>query len=571
VADTAPIVQFAGANQNIPTNAPQVQQLPAQYQTALDTVGLKKALAQALLARGMQQRTGQTIETGGGAPNRYVRPALTQNLSDLASTLVGSKMIGESQQDLFRVMQKYQADRAQKVQEYMGGVGNPTVPGPAPTAQSFPVGPSGAPSVSGNDVYGNPPLEGTASSAAPTAQGPQAASPPSVGDSWMSMGQRMQADPDATVRALGEKYMQFGSAMHQNEQNNARALKEAAYNRAAAAAEPGSVLASTGGPQGFDPSALRLPAQHAAGPVDPNNPNGPVYTGVQGQIYDPMTGQVNTPEPGTGKLATTEGLPADLQKKLLSGQIDEYQANRKFAMDSFPETILAGKMARTAHLLNMLYDSGMLDKASGALAVPRAELDMYEHLLGGTKLSPSTTYVQLAQSLASSMGLDAKDSSGLKGKLSEDQMKYIQQITGGHVDLTLPAMRTLATNVEAAGNQIVNNHNQFMQNFNGHARSIRGLPGESNFDSFIVTPDKLPAVSLHPSVGALTPPKGARPAEVVNQATNPAPTANAPKARNLNTYQWLNEFMRLNPGATQEDALREAQKAGKVAPAPGRQ
>jgi hypothetical protein len=87
--------------------------LPAEFQGQLNQALLRQALAQALLQRGMQVPEGQTIQTGAGAPNRYVKPSPFQYLASIANLGAGASGLGQAQSDIMGTMQRFQGAQQQ--------------------------------------------------------------------------------------------------------------------------------------------------------------------------------------------------------------------------------------------------------------------------------------------------------------------------------------------------------------------------------------------------------------------------------------------------------------------------
>jgi hypothetical protein len=107
--------------------------LPADVQGQLNQAMLRQALAQAMLQRGMQMPEGQTIATGAGAPNRYVKPSAFQYLASLANTAAGASGIGKSQSDITGIMQQFQqAQQQETAQNQATALAHNQIPGASP-------------------------------------------------------------------------------------------------------------------------------------------------------------------------------------------------------------------------------------------------------------------------------------------------------------------------------------------------------------------------------------------------------------------------------------------------------
>jgi hypothetical protein len=91
-----------------PTSSAPLMGVPAEYQADLSKAMLKKALAQALLQKGMEQPQGQQLQGANGVPGLYVKSSPLQFLSGMASTLAGAKALGSANTDLTTISARMQ-------------------------------------------------------------------------------------------------------------------------------------------------------------------------------------------------------------------------------------------------------------------------------------------------------------------------------------------------------------------------------------------------------------------------------------------------------------------------------
>ena len=409
MADTLPPLQF-GTTQNMPTNAGQVTQLPAQYQTAIDASMMRRALAQALLARGMQQRTGQTIETGGGAPNRYIRPSITQNLSDLASTVLGGMQLKQSQSELTGAMQNYQ----QGLHKELATVADTTAAGSPST------GPDG----------GTPPNVAPGGSALV----PQAKSDIDLGSAdakarWKAALLSPYPVVQQQAKDLYDRYVDLArqEGILKNEQAIA-GFKEAATN-----ATVESKVAAAKGSGGMDSGQLQPPP-----PLEGGKPPSSVVG-----VTDPGTGFTPNRNPSTGAVSLEAGLEPKLAQELQTKQLTALNDSYADMNKNWGNVRGQATMGAVADAFVNLVRSGKVN--TGALATERAEVDQFAPLVGHA-VAPGTTYTQIARELALKFLGAAKGDSGFATRMSTQEAGWLKDVNGSNLDLQSPALLAIGEN-----------------------------------------------------------------------------------------------------------------------------
>ena len=445
----------------MPTNAAQVQQLPSQYQLPLDAAMMKRALAQALLSRGQQQPQGQTIVTGAGAPNVYVKPNITQNLSDLAATLVGAKALGSSMKEMGQVMQGYQQHRQEEVDSLLNGAG----PSEAPQSQRY-----------------------------------------------IQAGTAGMSSNDATVRAQAGEWLKVGAELHKNEQDHVSAQQIAGFTHGAGAAEGPSVIAAAQAPSGMDASRLKPPTAVPVGAsTDPNNPQAPVGTGVPGQTLSPQTGLVSTTAPGTGAVSTAEGLPAKIQQRVVQAQADELLATHKDLSGMWPQMQDVAHNGAVAGAAATLLRSA--DPKTGAFALDRAKLMQIGQMFGyGPDVTLSPT--QLLHELSLGFLGAAKTDAGFAGRLTDSDLKILRNSSGSDLELQRPVLLRIAENYKAYSDQQVRNFNSRLGEAAQRA-SRTGIMDPTAFSDKLIQPKNIAPVGTDVSGGI--PPASAPAASVLPQ------------------------------------------------------
>lgn len=434
------------ANENLPTNAPQVQQLPPDTQYGLDTAMLHRAIAQAMMQKGMQPLEGQTVVTGAGAPNHYVKPAITQQLASLANTGLGAAGMGQSMQEMLRAMQGYQG----RVNQTEGNA-------------------SGA--LSGSQPTGQP-------SATLGGAAPQPAAPLS-----QQLTAAYQAKINSGIPAMiteAQKLIPAIVEARNNENNIAKDKAVAAYGAGASVAQPGGLV------EGANASGVGGAPLQA-----PGAPQTSMNNGVLTQVM-PHTGQIAAVSENPLSTAMTKKVQ-DTNMGIITDRLKDAQAGQEDALAS-------GNLAATARALKELVGRAQL----GPQALERAELQRWGGMLG-FPIPEGTTYSQLAHSMAMSLVSTAKAHAGLQGRISTPEWQKLLSSTGTDLDITAPALSQLTQNAEMQGNMGVANHNRRMTLFANHAKS-NGLSPDI-FNAYQVTPDMIAPVGTGESfMGQNTPP-----------------------------------------------------------------
>ncbi len=418
----------------MPTNAAQVQQLPAGTQYGIDQAMMKKALAQALIAKGSQQPQGQTIQTGGGAPNRYVAPSITQHLSDMASMYVGANALSGSMRDMANVMQSYQA--------------------------------------ANNDVE-----QRAAAALDGSADGARNAY--TIRANSMIPAQQEKA----------EKMYPYIAALTTNERDTNAKMVEAARGMSA---EPNSVVAAATAAGGPNPTLINQnPPPHPAGPVDPNNPDTGSYTGQTGNpIVSPVSGQVVGTKAGSGEpIGMGEGLPAKQKLALQQTDSDVLTSNLKQAPEMYADAMKAAYAAKVA----AAYKYCVQRANTGALVTEKTDVQQLSSLLG-VPVSPKTSFTQLGRSLGMTIQGMTRETGGFGGRVANQEQQIINQASGSNLGLQTPVLQNIADIMENYGVTKRAVHNGQMADFSNHALH-HGLT-VNPFTPYIITDDKIPPVPI---------------------------------------------------------------------------
>jgi hypothetical protein len=416
--------------QTLPTQAGQVTQLPPGVQYGIDQSMLQRALAQAMLQRGMQTPEGQTIVTGAGAPNRYVRPNIMQNLAQVANTAAGVRMLGGANKSLADIMREYQGQVNAAQQGAAGTLGGGAAQ-PTPQGQAPAVG-SGMTSTQALASY-----------------------------------QQMKSSGIPAVMAEADKLLPLIGELRKNEASIAAENARTAFGAGAAVAQPQGLVAGANA-SGIGGGGLQAPGA----------PQTSMVNGV-------LTAQ----EPHTGKIQAVAENPLStaMTKKVQDTQMSIIGKRVEDAEKAQQDAIGAGNLAATGRALREIIPKAAL----GPQAMERAELQRWSGLLGFT-LPESTTYTQLAHQLALGFLGAAKATSGFQGRLSTQEASWLREASGQNLDITNPALMTMAHNAEMYGLTSVANHNRKMQQFGAHAAANK-VPGA--FDGLSVTPEMISPIS----------------------------------------------------------------------------
>jgi len=423
------------AAQNIPTNQQQVTQLPADVQFGLDQAALQRALAQALLQRGMQVPEGQTIQTGGGAPNHYVKPSAFQYLASLANTAAGASGLGASNANLRDIMQKYQGQQ------------------------------NAAQSAAAQTLGGGPTLQNASiPQGQPTGQAPQSPIPTGLtSDQALASYKQMKASGIPATMAEADKLLPLIGELRNRETANAAENARSVYGEGAKVATPAGLVANANN-TGLAGGNLQAPGES--------------QTRMQNGVLERLNPRTNVWEP-----VAENPLSTMMTRKVQETQMGIIQDRLKAAESGQGDAISAGNLAATGKALQEIIPKAQL----GPQALQRAELQRWGALLG-FPLPQGTTYTQLAHQLSLSFIGMAKGTAGFQGRLSTQEANWLREANASNLDVTNPAFMQIAHNAEIYGNTQVATHNKRMQNFEGHARA-QGLSG--TFTPYSVTPDMI--------------------------------------------------------------------------------
>jgi hypothetical protein len=437
--------------------------LPADVQTGLNTALLRQALAQSMLQRGMQPLEGHTIQTGGGAPNFYVRPSALQGLAGLANTALGANALAKSQSDIGDIMRGYQGKlnktSAESAQQ-LGGTPNATsssggssLPSSASIVQS--------PGLTSDQVI----------QAFQTKKGSGIPQEMADADKLIPLISSLR---DAEIKSETEK--QLTESRLANERNLAT------YKPGADIATPES-LTKAANASGVSKTPLQAPGQ----------PSMQMVNGVLTAL-DPHTNKPYS--------IAENPLPTAMTRRVQEAQLGIVDKRMTVAETSQDQAIEAGNAAAMGKALQEIIPKAKL----GPAAMPRAEIARWQSLLG-FPLPPNATYTQLAHRMALDLISAAKKETGLQGRLTQQEANWFREATGANLDITAPALMQLARNAEMAGNMMVANHNRKMQRFEAHATANK-VPGA--FSPYQVTPDMIAPVGTgeafmeEPGLGAST-------------------------------------------------------------------
>jgi hypothetical protein len=416
-------------NSAMPNNMQQLA-LPPQYQVPLDTAMLKKAIAQALISRGGQMPQGQTIVTGAGAPNRYVRPALTQNLGTVADTYLGGKMLNQALEQLGGTMSKYQADHQSAIQDalapFVSGGGTPT---PAPAAD----GPGAStPSVM-SGAAGLP-----VTSPGPAPQTPMDSHPSVTADMAIRTYRKLASSIFPDQREAAAKLIPLIGELQKNESDLALRAKTSAFEAGKGSATADSIVANA---PTLNAAGLKAPPKIGGSPgSDSGDPH--ITNLAPGMSMDDRTGLISTQNPQSGAISSQEGLPGQLAKqtnqKLLDNAANEFEALRK----DNPDAMESGMTAAKARAYIALVDSGLLNTGLGVVTKQNAQ--QLGALFGGSPPPIGTSLTKVAQQLALSFLGAGHESSGVGAIRSTKEFQAFMDTSGATMNAPPPALRTIA-------------------------------------------------------------------------------------------------------------------------------
>jgi hypothetical protein len=329
--------------------------LPAEFQGQLNQAMLRQALAQAMLQRGLQMPEGQTIQTGGGAPNRYVPPSAFQYLASLANVAGGASGLGKSQADITGVMQQFQ--NAQ--QDETKGIQANALSHWAPAGQ-------------------------------PVSDPAQLPDNMKAGY-FAELAQRSAQSRFPEIRANAIKYAQIGAELGKEQMGQAGQTGRQLQGAVLAGSSPQSINATAAG----TPFGQPAPVGTAAG-LQPNNPNPQV-----------VGGHVVTTEPQTGAAAVG---PFTQGSVLAQRQQEQQRAGLEQTGNGLLEEkgaiIHSGNSAEKAKaILDLISDKDTVQGVPHALTISEGE--KWLAFLGGTQIPQGVTNLDLLRNLTTSMVGDA--------------------------------------------------------------------------------------------------------------------------------------------------------------------
>lgn len=445
--------QYLGT-ENLPTNAAQVQQLPAGTQYGIDQAMLQRALAQAMLARGQQLPEGQTVVTGAGAPNRYVKPAWSQVAASLANTGLGAAAMGQSYKSLYDAMQKYQGD----VNATQGGAAGMLGGGAsAPSAQ-----------------LGGLPAGVTS-------------------DQAIAAYQRMKSSGIPATMAEADKLLPFIADLRMNESKMAT---EQAMNRARIEAENARAVAAPGAAVATAPSKVEaakasgLPGVSSLQPPVMLPPSGPAGPGTS---FNPQLGTLTTQEQSTGAVSqNTTALPPELIRQQQAAALQQVNAHDKEAEEGQDAAISSAHMVNIARAGQQLLQRR--GTVTGPRALDRAELQQYGALLTGEPLKPGTTDTYVLHNLNLNLMQEGKTATGVTIRNKKEWDAFAQAV-GLNQDIPGPALNQFYRNMELNGQQEMINFNRKLDNYASHAKRVGAIDTFSGrkVDSSWAAPVEIPA------------------------------------------------------------------------------
>lgn len=437
-------------SQQYATNAPQVTQLPMQYQQGIDASMLKRQLAAMLMQRGMQSPQGQTVVTGDGAPNRFVRSSPWEHLSGLAQTILGGKMMAGAQQELMATANDYQTQHRLAAEDEARAAGPAAYAAMSGKAQPAPL-----PAI-GQTMT---PQEGHVITAGDTPP-PAIVAPPSGLSSAVQSAyntyfrHKTSIFPDQQQQSAGlyKIYTDLVSKEAEMEQTKQLELLKAGTAPGSGATYQSKVEAIKGG----DVSKLQTIPQIGAGTSTPSSADLP-------------TGERMVQNTGTGELSYNATTGTRQAEEINRAQQESYGKRFEDLTSSMPEMKSVGQTQAQIRAMLDIMNRG--PAYVGALSDDKAELGRLSALIG-RPIPAGTQYHDLLRMMGTALIPATAQAAKVSSIRGNSELVNLLRLSGQDLQSDPTALKTRLEQLDAGLGSEISFHNRRIEDLADYANHL---------------------------------------------------------------------------------------------------